>query len=284
MEPISHLILSGGGLSGFKTIGILKYLGENKMLSSLKNIHCVSVGSIIGLLLLADIHESVFVPAFIEAHNIFIKTWNIKNIFKTCSLFDHNAYVRTAISLASPVFGEEPTFESVYNSTNIVFTVVGSDIATSKPVYFSVHTTPSMSIETALNISCGIPIVYPCTTINDSVYVDGSLLDHFPIEHAVAGTDGPAPTNVFGVNIINATAADVDSRSGISIHTFVRMCISAVVNKYCCKRVHRPNVLNVETIITNDHLFKPFLDDSVLYNAIQAGYTECYEHFRNITS
>jgi len=156
------LVLSGGGVRGLAHLGILKVLDEQGIKFSA--ISGTSAGAIVGAF-----YSAGFKPD--EILDIFRKTkfFGFSNLlFGKAGLFDMK------------------TFESVYHTyfpgnriedLPIPLHITATDIVKGELCYFS-----SGNLAKALMASSCVPLVFQPVAHNDSIYLDGGILNNFPIE------------------------------------------------------------------------------------------------------
>ena len=75
------------------------------------------------------------------------------------------------------------TFLELYKLNNIEFTVTGTCLNKQRTEYFNYKLTPDMPIYLGVRISCSIPVIYNYVKYNDLIYVDGAILDNFPMDY-----------------------------------------------------------------------------------------------------
>jgi len=73
------------------------------------------------------------------------------------------------------------TFENVFSEYGKEVVVVGTCITHTEVHYFSVHTTPDMSLRDAVRISMSIPLFFEPVILDDHIFVDGGVTDNYPI-------------------------------------------------------------------------------------------------------
>ena len=269
----THLVLSGGGLDGFKSLGALKCFKEHGQLKNITHITGASVGSLLGLMLICNIDEATIRRLFVESHNEGVTAWNIKRLLFSCSLFEDNHYVKHTIKLLCSTFQliydlNELTFQTLYDRTGITYTVVVSNLTQAKSEYFNVHNNPNMDIEKAIIMSCAIPFVFPFVKHNDNVYVDGCLLDHFPIEYALK----ESPGSVLGINLCSEWTQPTDE---FDVITYGQSLLNVFTTKHTKSLPKRDDVLCLRFKKSSLGQFFETLSDDFIQNSIDEGYSEC---------
>lgn len=75
----------------------------------------------------------------------------------------------------------EATLGDLYEKRRRSLIITGTNITTMQSVAFDPHTHPTMPIWLALRISISIPFLFASVTYNGHEYVDGGVLNQFPI-------------------------------------------------------------------------------------------------------
>lgn len=183
---ITNLVFSGGGVKCISYIGLLHYFEQNNMIKDIKNIAGTSGGAIFGLMLLLGY-------SYVDLKNLIVsldfenlRDVSCENLFKFNSHFgiDTGNKLENLIRLLikKKKFDENITFIELYTIKKITFTITGTCLEKKCVEYFNHTFTPHMSVISAIRITYSIPIIYNCVRYNDFTYVDGGLLDNYPIK------------------------------------------------------------------------------------------------------
>ena len=175
-------------MKGFAFIGVLKFLDEHNLLRHVHNVISTSAGSIAAFMLclgmtVDECRETM--QAFLEEYGKKeVDIDNIINIYDTLGI-DNGAFIRNHLSklLYAKRKIRDMTFRELAQSKGMNLVICASNITTAKCEYFSVDTTPELSILTAIRASIAIPIIMCPVIINDNYYVDGGVFNNFPIEY-----------------------------------------------------------------------------------------------------
>ena len=117
----THLILSGGGVDGFQALGALKYMQQRDLFRDVSHIIGVSVGSLLGLVLMCVPDLDIIQEVFVRANSKSLPTFNVKHLLYNCSLFEQNHYVSELMGYIKIVLEqEEITFKYLFEKTNHV--------------------------------------------------------------------------------------------------------------------------------------------------------------------
>lgn len=176
------IVLSGGGARGLAYLGIMKFLEDNQLYPTVRNVIGTSVGAIFAVLM-AKRYTCEEVHLLLKDHPLsnIDDGYCIPNIFSIFWRFGY--YKGKALQDFIDAFCGEETFQSLYAKTRIHLTITGSNISKHKVEFFNTDTEPDMPIATAVRISTSYPFVFPAVTYNDSYYVDGGLTCNIPADY-----------------------------------------------------------------------------------------------------
>lgn len=179
------LVLSGGSIKGISFLGVIKYLEEKNIMKDFKVYAGSSVGSmilyllnigytsedLISVLLNIDISNSkdITTDSILE----YFKKFGFdtgKNMMKILTIFTKRKKIKTNI-----------TFSELYKLTKKKLIITGTNVSKQIPVYFDYQSYPNMSVIEAVRISISIPLIFTSYVFNQDLYVDGSLMDNYPI-------------------------------------------------------------------------------------------------------
>lgn len=156
------LVLSGGGIRGVAHLGVLKALSSAGI--SIYRITGTSAGSIVGALF-AQGHD----PELILNDFLKVRLLNfIRPAFPLNGLFN--------IENTSPLF-EKYFPKNSFADLQIPLTIAATNFSTGELNLFS-----DGPLIKAIQASCAIPGVFKPVMINEEMYVDGGVLNNFPIE------------------------------------------------------------------------------------------------------
>ena len=231
---IDTLCFSGGGIKGFSFIGVLDYLEKNNKinLELIKNYVGTSCGAMLSFLL--SINYSIDeLKEFILNFNFQVlineTDNNIENLLINFGLDDGNKIIYMLQSFLKNKYNTvDITFEEHYELTNNNLIIIGTNYTKSSEVIFNYKNTPSVSVITALRISISIPLIFTPVFYNDNCYIDGALVNNFPINHCNI-------KNTIGINIINK------HNKLDNITLFITNCIGILMQK----KYESLNIINI---------------------------------------
>jgi len=158
-----HLVLGSGGARGMAHIGVIEML-EEEGYEICEVIGC-SMGAVVG---------GIYCAGFLNEYKQWLSGLTKPNVF---SLFDFT-FTTQGFVKGDKIFHkiQEFTGEQLIEELKIPFTAVSTDILNKKEVYFK-----SGNLFKALRASIAIPGVFTPVINEDSILVDGGVLNPLPL-------------------------------------------------------------------------------------------------------
>jgi predicted acylesterase/phospholipase RssA len=230
---IECLVFSGGLYHGFKTLGIINYLLQEKFIIKNEVLEIVgsSVGSIIGILILLDIPYIDSVNYFIQRpwHKSF-KNIEISNLFIRKGIFDIDIFKIAFKNLfEASSLNIDITLLEFYTITKIKYTCVVYNTTTQELNYFNYENTPDLKVLEAIYASCSIPIIFEPYKYKDVFYTDGLMLTPFPINYAIDKYDSD---KIVAIQISELCDDDFMINEEDNIISFLMKLFNGYRNKY----------------------------------------------------
>lgn len=182
---IKSICLSGGGVYGFVHIGVLQKLVDDHLLKNVDTIVGTSVGTVIGTLFALGLKPNEINNAFMEIEeNAILKYSDLNNFFNVYGM-DSGEYFMAYIVDIFTSNGLNPmiTFAEVSTKFKKRLIFTGTNVTHHKTDYFSPDTTPNMRILDAIRISISVPFLFSAVRYGDNVYVDGGIIDNYPLKY-----------------------------------------------------------------------------------------------------
>lgn len=180
---VSTIVLSGGGVKGICYCGFFKYIEEHNLHKDLKTICGVSIGSLIALMHIlkytsGEIEEEIMSKNFKTLKHI--QPINIFTSFGIDSGEHLMLWIESQIiKRGLPI---NLTFKELYEWNPILFKVGVTNLTNHQFEIFDKDSKPDLEIRKAIRISISIPLVYEYCKLDDYIYVDGGVLNNYPIE------------------------------------------------------------------------------------------------------
>ena len=274
-NDITCLCFSGGGIKGFSFIGVLKKLIEGDKLNLDKiNIYVgASAGSMICFFLILGFSIKE-IEDFVINFNFSKLNGEIDciNLLEKFGINDGERMKLVFIKcLELKLNVKDITFIELFNKTKKKLSIVGTNLSKGQEELFSIDTTPNMSVITAIRISSSVPLIFTPVTYNNSLYVDGALVNNFPINYC-------PKDKTLGIYIKNCNENfDIDS-----IQSLIIKCLSITSDTISEKNLNL-EYKNIIKIINPKSEFTKFdLTTEYKKELIELGYKTTEDYLEHI--
>lgn len=180
----SHLVLSSGGMAGLTYLGALGFLQENTTLSAgIKHIAGTSSGALFGFLFAIGA-PMLEVEAYMRVYftDPDVCQMDPGQFLLTFGVDDGEHLIGPARHFLKQILDlEDITFIELTKVRGISLIVCATCLNTCSPTYFSVDTTPEVSVLEAILASMAVPLLFVPVKIGAHTYIDGALTDNFPV-------------------------------------------------------------------------------------------------------
>jgi len=271
-EPkINTLCFSGGGIKGLAFIGALEHLLEKKIfvLEDIKTFVGSSAGSMLSFLLNIGWKISE-IKAFLLNFNFekLISGINSLALFESYGIQDGNKLQLLFIKFLENKFQvKDITFEELYKKTHKKLIVIGTNLTKSQEAVFSYKTTPNFSVILALRISSSIPLIFKPVKYENDLYVDGGIVNNFPLNHCSKKT-------TIGLYIKNS------GNSIECINDFILSVLNTTADTISQKSMKKYKKNVIEIINTNAEFIKFNINFEERLLLIKDGYNSCDEFIK----
>lgn len=297
------LVFSGGGVRGIAFGGVVEALDELDLLKQAKKIAGVSVGAIAaGLIAVGysgkDVRNTlskIDLSQFIDSS--YFHTMDLYNLINYYGINSGDQMLEYYGKLLEDKTGNKNiTFKQIYDEYGITLVIVTSCINKEKACYYSYKSKPDLPIRVAVRRSMSVPILFNPVHDKDDIYVDGGLMDNFPIwifdnENLNNGTDSPqciSNSKTIGFKLFNEKVIDnynlVSTDAKVdSLISYVSQLIESMMIQM--ERNHINNEYFKNTIIVDTLGISSFnfnLSDKKRESLIKSGYDMTKKHFTNI--
>jgi NTE family protein len=179
-----NIVISGGGLNGFYFLGSLKYLFKYDKIY-LQRILGVSIGAVLSYLLVIGYDIDFLIKLFIKINiNKLIPEINIDTFLDEYYFLDNIKFDKLLIFLTKKK-GIDPNINllELYQQKNIELIIGTANLSKYRYEYISYLSHPTLSALIALKMSYSIPLLFKPIIYNNMYYVDGALINYFPIKY-----------------------------------------------------------------------------------------------------
>ena len=272
-NKITCLCFSGGSIKAFTFIGVLKKLIEcNKInLDKINMFVGTSAGSMLSFFLILGFS--------IEEIENFIINFNFSKLngeidcINLIEKFGINDGERIKLVLVKclelKLNVKDITFTELFNKTGKKILIIGTNLTKKQEELFSLDTSPDMSVITAIRISSSVPLIFTPVIYNNSLYIDGGLVNNFPINYC------PKDSTI-GI-YLRTCPLEINS-----VQTFILGIINLVVNTITEKNLNLEYKNIIKIISPNADISKFDLTNEYKKELIDLGYKTTEDYLNEI--
>lgn len=188
---IKHLVLSGGGPIMIKILGSLKYLEENSFfnMKNIKSIYGTSAGGLLGVLLCLGYDWQTLIDYIIKrpwGDLFYIKIQNIFDSYSKRGIFDRDIIEKAL----KPLFAAKDidiniNLQDFFELTKIELHMYSFEINSYEIIDISYKNYPKLEVFTAIQMTCGLPILIVPVIMDNKVYIDGGFVCNYPLNNCL---------------------------------------------------------------------------------------------------
>jgi predicted acylesterase/phospholipase RssA len=216
---IEHLVISGGGQTGFTFYGILREAAKQGFwdIQNIKSMYGTSVGTFISVLLCMKYDWDTLDTYLINRpwHNIYkIDVYAIIQTFEKRGVFGIDVMEKMIGPLLS---GKDipigVTLKEFYDINGIDLYFFATELNTFKLCKMSHHTHPNWRLIDAVYASCTLPIIFAPLIKGGECYIDGGVMCGYPVKECLDA--GNAPETIFGIKKLFGSNDPVSKKSSL---------------------------------------------------------------------
>ena len=200
----TELVLSGGGTNGVAMLGALDALYRQQRLTRVRRLVCASVGSIIGLLLVAGYVPRTIFDVLLRMDFAWFDELNCDSVlmfYDTLGAVDGDAILRLMrVMLEKQGVPESVTFAQLHRRTSIALVVTGYNVTEQRTDTFDHASHADMPVLLAIRISISIPLLFRPVEYGGQLYVDGGWLQPLPVARR--------PRRALAVSLVSVVYSD----------------------------------------------------------------------------
>ena len=179
----THLVLSGGGMSGLVYLGALRYLQQEGYDKYILHIAGASIGALFATAFALDMSmgdlEKKYKDFFSNEEKCLLPTFTMDMLIDTydnLGVDDGKRLTETIEDIVGTL-----TFLELTKKTGKNLIISATHIDTMQPTYFSVDNTPNVLVIEAVRASMAIPLFVKPIEIGEDFYMDGGVTDGIPV-------------------------------------------------------------------------------------------------------
>jgi predicted acylesterase/phospholipase RssA len=199
---IKHLVISGGGPIMIQILGAIQHLEKNEIvdMKNIESIYGTSAGAIVGVLICLKFDWETINDYIIKRpwQDVFpIKVQNIFDAYTKKGIFD----IKTIEKCFKPLLDAKDipidiNLEDFFKLSNIELHLYSFEINDYKVHDISHLTHPKLSLMTAIQMTCGLPILVTPVCVDNKCYIDGGMACNYPLNYCIES--GKKPDEILG--------------------------------------------------------------------------------------
>lgn len=291
---IHHLVISGGGPSGFLTYGAASYLAKEGFwsLADIKSIYGCSIGAYLGVVISLGYEWDWLDDYFIKRpweKVILNSTVHLIDIYKQKGLINDTFFIEGIKPLLNAKdISVNITLEEFYkfNHIEIHFYTIDINAARLEKIDVSYKTHPTLSLIKALQMSMSVPIVFHpvCAEDSHSCFVDGGFLNNFPLNDCIEQQKCEHDDILAFKNIWSSHRDIINEQSSIMDFLLILMkkLISALSTEN--KQLEIKNTVHcaMDGLDSFDMWIEALSNKELRLNAIEKGYKEAEAFLKSV--
>jgi len=247
---IKHIVMSGGGATGFSYYGILKESNRLKHwdINNIHTIYGTSVGAVLGVVLCLKYDWNTLDDYLIKRpwNNVYkFNMYSLIDSYHKRGLFD----IKSMEETLSPLFNGKDisidiTMKEFYELTNIELHMFASELNSYELIDFSYKSHPDWKILEVVYCSACLPVMFSPFIKENKCYCDGGVIKNYPLEACIKNVSNT--DEILGIRRINkkGTINTVDEKS--SLLDFIMI----LLNNFSKKMF----VLNNDIVLKNEYV------------------------------
>lgn len=278
----SSIVIAGGALKVISVIGCIKYLEEHNLLNKLKTYVGSSAGTIMCLFLILNYSYKEIIELLVHVFSDEnINKFDPEECFNIISDYGISSGKNLEKILENIIYKKlyvkDVTFMELSKLTGKNFVICVSNLTKEKTEYFNIDNMPFLSVIKAIRISCSIPLLFTPLSLDDNIYMDGSLYNNFPINYF----EDNKLEDILGININFVNYKDTSN-----FLNYIFFLLNSLINdKINSKKTQINDNLekNIVTIEFNDDSWFSLMDLKLIFpkenwvNYINIGYNKIKE-------
>jgi NTE family protein len=284
----THIVLSGGGMSGLVYLGALRYLQQEGYDQHIRHIAGSSIGALFGTAFALGISmgdlENRFKAFFNNPENtaIHISMDTILSSIDNLGLDNGRRLITPIADLLRNM-----TFLEFSKKTGKNLVISATHVQTRSPTYFSVDSTPHVIVADAVCASMAIPLLVRPVEIGDDLYIDGGITDGVAINAFI----NVAPETILILHLVRTSVKNnnFDKPSPMKYFTSMmetymsnylsRLLLETTYPNYC-KFTQCP--VSFAPLVWEDDRFIVKISDEKVDESFAAGYRRIQEFLESI--
>lgn len=268
---IKHIVISGGGTLTLRSLGSLKYLLENSIITyeNIESIYGTSAGAILGVCFLLKMDINLIVNYFVNRpwEDLYeVTPTHIYNLYSKKGVFDKESIVK----LLEPLFefnelSMDMNLEDFYQKTKVDIHMFSIELTTMEIVDISHTTFPKLTLLDALYMTSCLPFVFEPFLYENTYYVDAGCILNYPLIPCLENLKQKEDFNMFeilGLEIVKEKEVQDTCTEKINQSNLISYSLLILLKlfKKANKIIKSPNIPNKILYYTEENVFSSLFE------------------------
>ena len=230
LDKLDTLVLSGGGFRGINLLGAIEYIKSQEITKNIKRYIGTSIGGMLSIFLSLGFTPTEIFDILYSIDLTKLLDIDIKKLFTHFGIDSGHLVLDLLQSKLIQKFGESAknmTLLDHYHQTGKEVVLVTCCLNTREPVYLSHVTFPNLHVLHAIRMSMSVPFFYTTVQWNGKYYVDGGIIDNYPIKYALKYSE-----NVLGIKLAAEKKKSDDYTNIESIEDYISALFECMQKKF----------------------------------------------------
>lgn len=178
------LVLSGGSINGIIILGALQYLKDKNLINNIKYYIGTSIGAVIVYLLIIGYTPVEIIVYLCTNYHMFekLKCFNVVSASRGEGAVSFSNISDELEKMTINKVGKVLNMRDLESRFEKKFICVTYNTTKCRAEFLSGENTPDLPCLTALRMTCNLPLVFETYKYGDSFYIDGGLVNNFPLD------------------------------------------------------------------------------------------------------
>jgi predicted acylesterase/phospholipase RssA len=274
------IILSGGSIKGFCTLGALQYMQDNKIIDdTLTTFAGTSIGTIISFLLIIG-YTPIEIVVYLCSNNVLetFKPNHITEIFTGEGFYNYSFIYEHCEKLTLAKIDYIPTLKQLKDKFNKHMIICTYNLTQKKKEYIDYTNYPDLSCLDATRMSSNLPFLFNDFIYNGDEYVDGGLIENLPLSLMESKLKD---TKMIAINLqdecMNNQDDDKISKTINKIFTIISI---PIIGDTTIRKKYEKSIINIKVENLKVYTFK--LSHSRKLELFSQGYNTAKKFFEDI--
>lgn len=289
----SHLILSGGGLSGLVYIGIYRFFKEHEVLKDVHYMTGTSIGALFIFLFGLNIDYDKIEGLYFGKDGVCQKSamvefnpCNLLNLRTNSGLYTTERFRPYIVDFLKEKYDiEDLSFSEYIKLTGIDIHISTTCLNTHSQLDLCNDTFPDMSVITAVLASMSVPILFEPVIYKDMVLVDGGCCTNLEIYNVVKNKSNKALYISLGTD---TTFTNEQLQKDITLYglSIMLAMITSNTKKLIEENKNKIDILQINNNpipflqgVFENNMFYTIIEKKLLEECIIFGYKQIYNYF-----